>query len=250
MMYYFVFKQVGCLVYSYCLLIIYFWVLIFLYIWVGFYYFYYIVLFDWVLMFGMVFLIILWMLSWGGMINGLMILQGVWDKLCIDLIICMFVMSFVFYGMFIFEGLMMLICVVNVLSYYIDWIIGYVYFGVLGWNGLIVFGVIYFLMLWLWGLKEMYLMWVINWYFWLVILGIVFYVLLMWVIGIMEGLMWCEVDDQGFLVNSFVDIVSVKFLMYIVCGMGGVLYLSGVLLMCWNMYCIICGVWFYEQLLI
>lgn len=152
-------------------------------------------LFDWVLMLGMVFLVVFWMLFWVGMMNGLMMLNGVWDKICIDLIICFFVVSFVFYGMVIFEGFMMLICVVNSFSYYIDWMVGYVYFGVLGWNGMIIFVMVYFLIFCFWNCGFMYFNVVMNWYFWFVMIGIVFYVVFMWVLGIMEGLMWCEVDD-------------------------------------------------------
>jgi cytochrome c oxidase cbb3-type subunit 1 len=247
MMYYFVPKQAGRPVYSYRLSIIHFWALIFLYIWAGPHHLHYTALPDWASTLGMVFSIILWMPSWGGMINGLMTLQGAWDKLRTDPIIRMFVMSLAFYGMSTFEGPMMSIRAVNALSHYTDWTIGHVHSGALGWNGLIVFGAIYFLTPRLWGLKEMHSMRAINWHFWLATLGIVLYASSMWVTGIMEGLMWREVDDQGFLVNSFADTVSAKFPMYIVRGMGGVLYLSGALLMCWNMYRTIRGARPYEQ---
>lgn len=236
MMYYFVPKQAGRPIYSYRLSIIHFWALTFLYIWAGPHHLHYTALPDWASTLGMVFSVILWMPSWGGMINGLMTLQGAWDKLRTDPIIRMFVISLAFYGMSTFEGPVMSIRAVNALSHYTDWTIGHVHSGALGWNGMIVFACLYFLTPKLWGRKEMYSMAAINWHFWLATIGIVLYAASMWVTGIMEGLMWREVDDQGFLVNSFADTVSAKLPMYIVRGLGGVLYLSGGLIMCWNMW--------------
>ncbi len=241
MMYYFVPKQAGRPVYSYKLSIIHFWALIFLYIWAGPHHLHYTALPDWAATLGMVFSIVLWMPSWGGMINGLMTLQGAWDKLRTDPIMRMFVLSLGFYGMSTFEGPMMSIRAVNSLSHYTDWTIGHVHSGALGWNGMITFACIYFLTPRLWGRKQMYSMAAINWHFWLATLGIVLYAASMWVTGIMEGLMWREVDDQGFLVNSFADTVSAKFPMYVVRGLGGVLFLSGALVMVWNMFMTIRG---------
>jgi cytochrome c oxidase cbb3-type subunit 1 len=240
-MYYFVPKQAGRPVYSYKLSIIHFWALIFLYIWAGPHHLHYTALPDWASTLGMVFSIILWMPSWGGMINGLMTLQGAWDKLRTDPIMRMFVLSLGFYGMSTFEGPMMSIRAVNSLSHYTDWTIGHVHSGALGWNGMITFACIYFLTPKLWGRKQMYSMSAINWHFWLATLGIVLYAASMWVTGIMEGLMWREVDDQGFLVNSFADTVSAKFPMYVVRGLGGVLFLAGALVMVWNMWMTIRG---------
>ncbi len=241
MMYYFVPKQAGRPVYSYKLSIIHFWALIFLYIWAGPHHLHYTALPDWASTLGMVMSIILWMPSWGGMINGLMTLQGAWDKLRTDPIMRMFVLSLGFYGMSTFEGPMMSIRAVNSLSHYTDWTIGHVHSGALGWNGMITFACIYFLTPRLWGREKMYSMSAINWHFWLATLGIVLYAASMWVTGIMEGLMWREVDDQGFLVNSFADTVSAKFPMYVVRGLGGVLFLSGALVMVWNMFMTIRG---------
>ena len=247
MMYYFLPKQAGRPVYSYRLSIIHFWALIFLYIWAGPHHLHYTALPDWASTLGMVFSVILWMPSWGGMINGLMTLNGAWDKLRTDPIIRMFVISLAFYGMSTFEGPMMSIKAVNSLSHYTDWTIGHVHSGALGWNGMITFACIYFLTPKLWGKDKMYSMPAINWHFWLATLGIVLYASSMWVTGIMEGLMWREVDDQGFLVNSFADTVSAKFPMYVVRGLGGVLFLSGALIMCWNMWMTIRGAKPYEQ---
>ena len=247
MMYYFVPKQAGRPVYSYRLSIIHFWALIFLYIWAGPHHLHYTALPDWASTLGMVFSVVLWMPSWGGMINGLMTLNGAWDKLRTDPIIRMFVISLAFYGMSTFEGPMMSIKAVNSLSHYTDWTIGHVHSGALGWNGMIVFACLYFLTPKLWGRAKMHSMSAINVHFWLATIGIVLYASSMWVTGIMEGLMWREVDDQGFLVNSFADTVSAKFPMYIVRGLGGVLYLSGALIMCWNMWMTIRGAKPYQQ---
>ena len=241
MMYYFVPKQAGRPVYSYKLSIIHFWALIFLYIWAGPHHLHYTALPDWASTLGMVFSIILWMPSWGGMINGLMTLSGAWDKIRTDPIIRMFVISLAFYGMSTFEGPMMSIRAVNSLSHYTDWTIGHVHSGALGWNGMITFATLYFLTPRLWGQTQMYSMAAINWHFWLATIGIVLYAASMWVTGIMEGLMWREVDAQGFLVNSFADTVSAKFPMYVVRGLGGVLYLTGALIMGWNMWMTIRG---------
>ncbi|WP_108484913.1 cytochrome-c oxidase, cbb3-type subunit I [Oceaniglobus ichthyenteri] len=241
MMYYFVPKQAGRPVFSYKLSIIHFWALIFLYIWAGPHHLHYTALPDWAGTLGMVFSIILWMPSWGGMINGLMTLQGAWDKLRTDPIIRMMVASLAFYGMSTFEGPMMSIRAVNSLSHYTDWTIGHVHSGALGWNGMITFAALYFLTPRLWGREKMHSMAAINWHFWLATIGIVLYASSMWVSGIMEGLMWREVDSQGFLVNSFADTVSAKYPMYVVRGLGGVMYLAGGMLMCWNMWMTIRG---------
>ncbi|MCG3268034.1 cytochrome-c oxidase, cbb3-type subunit I [Yoonia sp. I 8.24] len=241
MMYYFVPKQAGRPVYSYKLSIIHFWALIFLYIWAGPHHLHYTALPDWASTLGMVFSIILWMPSWGGMINGLMTLQGAWDKLRTDPIIRMMVISLAFYGMSTFEGPMMSIRAVNSLSHYTDWTIGHVHSGALGWNGMITFSALYFLAPRLWGKEGMYSMSAISWHFWLATIGIILYAASMWVTGIMEGLMWREVDANGFLVNSFADTVSAKFPMLVVRGLGGVLYLAGALIMAWNIFMTIKG---------
>ena len=240
-MYYFVPKQAGRPVFSYKLSIIHFWALIFLYIWAGPHHLHYTALPDWAATLGMVFSIILWMPSWGGMINGLMTLQGAWDKLRTDPIIRMMVISLAFYGMSTFEGPMMSIRAVNSLSHYTDWTIGHVHSGALGWNGMITFAALYFLTPKLWGRAQMYSMSAINWHFWLATIGIILYAASLWVTGIMEGLMWREVDANGFLVNSFADTVSAKLPMYVVRGLGGVLYLAGGIIMAWNIYMTIRG---------
>ena len=236
MMYYFVPKQAGRPVYSYRLSIIHFWSLIFLYIWAGPHHLHYTALPDWAQTLGMTFSIMLWMPSWGGMINGLMTLSGAWDKLRTDPIIRMMVISVAFYGMSTFEGPMMAIKAVNALSHYTDWTIGHVHSGALGWVGMVSFGAIYFLTPKLWGRERLYSLRLVNWHFWLATLGIVLYASSMWVSGIMQGLMWREYDAQGFLVYSFVETVAAMHPFYIIRMLGGTLYLTGGLIMAWNVY--------------
>ena len=236
MMYYFVPKQAERPVYSYKLSIVHFWALIFIYIWAGPHHLHYTALPQWASTLGMVMSIILWMPSWGGMINGLMTLSGAWDKLRTDPIIRMMVVSIGFYGMSTFEGPMMSIRAVNSLSHYTDWTIGHVHSGALGWNGMITFGALYYLTPRLWGRERLYSLKLVSWHFWLATIGIVLYAASMWVTGIMEGLMWREVDSQGFLVNAFADTVKAKFPMYVVRGLGGVMYLTGACIMAYNLW--------------
>ncbi|HHL22547.1 MAG TPA: cytochrome-c oxidase, cbb3-type subunit I [Aliiroseovarius sp.] len=236
MMYYFVPKQAERPVFSYKLSIVHFWALIFLYIWAGPHHLHYTALPDWASTLGMVMSVVLWMPSWGGMINGLMTLSGAWDKLRTDPVIRMMVVSVGFYGMSTFEGPMMSIRAVNSLSHYTDWTIGHVHSGALGWNGMITFGALYFLFPRLWHKTGLYSLKLVSWHFWLATIGIVLYAASMWVTGIMEGLMWREVDAQGFLVNSFADTVAAKHPMLVVRAIGGTLYLTGALIMAYNLW--------------
>ncbi len=236
MMYYFIPKQVERPVYSYKLSIMHFWALIFLYIWAGPHHLHYTALPDWTQTLGMTFSIMLWMPSWGGMINGLMTLSGAWDKLRTDPIVRMMVVAVGFYGMATFEGPMMSIKAVNSLSHYTDWTIGHVHSGALGWNGMITFGALYYLTPRLWQRERLYSLRLVSWHFWLATIGIVLYAASMWVTGIMEGLMWREVDANGFLVNSFADTVGAKFPMYVVRMFGGLLFLMGAIIMCYNLW--------------
>ena len=236
MMYYFIPKQAERPVYSYKLSIIHFWALIFLYIWAGPHHLHYTALPDWATTLGMVFSVMLWMPSWGGMINGLMTLSGAWDKLRTDPVIRMMVVAVGFYGMATFEGPMMSIKAVNSLSHYTDWTIGHVHSGALGWNGMITFGALYYLTPRLWGRERLYSNALVSWHFWLATIGLVLYAASMWVSGIMEGLMWREVDSQGFLVNAFADTVVAKYPMLVVRTLGGVFFLSGAIIMCYNLW--------------
>ncbi|MBS7670726.1 cytochrome-c oxidase, cbb3-type subunit I [Croceicoccus gelatinilyticus] len=241
MMYYFVPKQAERPVYSYRLSIIHFWSLIFLYIWAGPHHLHYTALPDWAQTLGMVFSVMLWMPSWGGMINGLMTLNGAWDKVRTDPIIRMMVISLAFYGMSTFEGPMMSVKSVNSLSHYTDWTIGHVHSGALGWNGMITFSAIYFLVPRLWNRERLYSLRMVNWHFWLATAGIVFYAASMWVAGITQGLMWREYGADGYLVNSFAETVSALHPMYILRAFGGVLYLAGAVLLVVNVWATILG---------
>ena len=241
MMYYFVPKQAERPVYSYRLSIIHFWSLIFLYIWAGPHHLHYTALPDWAQTLGMVFSIMLWMPSWGGMINGLMTLNGAWDKVRTDPIIRMMVMALAFYGMSTFEGPMMSIKWVNSLSHYTDWTIGHVHSGALGWNGMITFACVYYLVPRLWKRERMFSLRMINWHFWLATLGIVFYAASMWVAGITQGLMWREYGADGYLVNSFADTVAALHPMYLMRAFGGLLYLSGFVIMLYNVWQTLAG---------
>ncbi|KTE03809.1 peptidase S41 [Sphingopyxis sp. H038] len=241
MMYYFVPKQAERPVYSYRLSIIHFWSLIFLYIWAGPHHLHYTALPDWAQTLGMVFSVILWMPSWGGMINGLMTLNGAWDKIRTDPIIRMMVMALTFYGMSTFEGPMMSIKWVNSMSHYTDWTIGHVHSGALGWNGMITFAAVYYLVPRLWGRERLYSLRMVNWHFWLATVGIVFYAASMWVAGIMQGLMWREYGDDGYLVYSFVESVAAMHPMYLIRAAGGAMYLAGFLIMVFNVWATLSG---------
>ena len=235
-MYYFIPKRVQRPVYSYRLSIIHFWSLIFIYIWAGPHHLHYTALPEWAQTLGMTFSIMLWMPSWGGMINGLMTLSGAWDKLRTDPVVRMLVMSVAFYGMSTFEGPVMSIRAVNALSHYTDWTIGHVHSGALGWVGFVSFGALYCLVPWLWKRKGMHSKAMIDWHFWIATLGILLYITSMWVAGIMQGLMWRAYNSLGFLEWTFVETVEAMHISYIIRAVGGLLYLAGALIMVYNVY--------------
>jgi len=235
-MYYFVPKRAGRPVYSYRLSIIHFWALIFLYIWAGPHHLHYTALPDWAQTLGMTFSIMLWMPSWGGMINGLMTLSGAWDKLRTDPVLRMMVVSVAFYGMSTFEGPMMSIKAVNSLSHYTDWTVGHVHSGALGWVGFVSFGAIYCLVPWLWNRKALFSDKLVNWHFWLSTIGIVVYISAMWVAGIMQGLMWRAYSALGFLEYSFIETVDAMHPFYAIRALGGALFVIGSLIMVYNIY--------------
>ncbi len=235
-MYYFVPKQVGRPVYSYRLSIVHFWSLIFLYIWAGPHHLHYTALPDWAQTLGMTFSVMLWMPSWGGMINGLMTLSGAWHKLRTDPVLKLLVTSIAFYGMSTFEGPVMSIKAVNGLSHYTDWTIGHVHSGALGWVAFVTFGAVYFLVPRLWKRERLYSIRLVNTHFWIATIGIVFYITAMWVSGIMQGLMWRAYDAMGFLEYSFVETVEAMHPYYLIRAAGGVLFLIGALIMVYNVW--------------
>ncbi len=241
MMYYFIPKQAERPVFSYRLSIVHFWALIFTYMWAGPHHLHYTALPDWTQSIGMVFSLILLAPSWGGMINGIMTLSGAWNKLRNDPILKFLIVSLSFYGMSTFEGPMMSIKTVNGLSHYTDWTVGHVHSGALGWVGLVSMGSIYYLLPRLSGKKEMWSVRLIEWHFWTATIGIVLYIASMWIAGVMQGLMWRAVNDDGTLTYSFVESVKATFPYYVIRMAGGLLYLAGMLMMAYNMFKTVSG---------
>jgi len=233
-MYYFVPKQANRPVYSYSLSIVHFWALIFTYMWAGPHHLHYTALPDWTQSLGMAFSLILLAPSWGGMINGMMTLSGAWHKLRTDPILRFMIVSLSFYGMSTFEGPMMAIKTVNSLSHYTDWTVGHVHSGALGWVGLVSMGALYYMVPRLFGQKQMYSMKAIEWHFWLATIGIVLYISALWISGVMEGLMWRAINADGTLTYTFVESVKAKTPYYMTRLLGGLLYLSGMIIMLWN----------------
>ncbi len=235
-MYYFVPKRAERPVYSYRLSIIHFWSLIFLYIWAGPHHLHYTALPDWAQTLGMTFSIMLWMPSWGGMINGLMTLSGAWDKLRTDPVLRMLVVSVAFYGMSTFEGPVMSIKAVNSLSHYTDWTVGHVHSGALGWVAYVSFGALYYLMPVLWKRERLYSLKLVSLHFWISTIGIVLYITAMWVSGILQGLMWRAYDSLGFLEYSFVETVEAMHPFYVIRAGGGALFVIGSFIMVYNLW--------------
>ncbi|QEA13895.1 cytochrome-c oxidase, cbb3-type subunit I [Comamonas flocculans] len=236
MMYYFIPKAAGRPIYSYRLSIVHFWALIFTYMWAGPHHLHYTALPDWVQSVGMVFSIILLAPSWGGMINGIMTLSGAWHKLRDDPIIRFLVVSLSFYGMATFEGSLLSIKTMNALSHYTDWTVGHVHAGALGWVGFITMGSLYWMIPRLYGRTSMYSTRAIELHFWMATLGIVLYIAAMWIAGVMQGLMWRAINDDGTLTYAFVEGVKATYPFYVVRLLGGVLYLGGMVIMLWNMF--------------
>ena len=234
MMYYFIPKQTGRPVYSYRLSIVHFWALIAIYMWAGPHHLQYTALPDWAQSLGMVFSLILLAPSWGGMINGMMTLSGAWHKLRTDPILKFLIVSLSFYGMSTFEGPMMSIKTVNSLSHYTDWTIGHVHSGALGWVAMISIGSIYALLPRLLGQKEMWSVKLIDTHFWTHTIGVVFYIASMWIAGVMQGLMWRATNADGTLTYSFVESLNATYPYYLGRLAGGLLVLSGMLIMAVN----------------
>ena len=236
MMYYFVPKQAQRPIYSYRLSIVHFWALIAVYMWAGPHHLHYTALPDWAQSVGMVFSLILLAPSWGGMLNGVMTLSGAWHKLRDDPILRFLIVSLSFYGMSTFEGPMMSIKTVNALSHYTDWTVGHVHSGALGWVGLITMGSLYYLIPRMWGRTTMHSVKAIEVHFWLATIGIVLYIASMWIAGVMQGLMWRTVNADGTLTYTFAESVKATYPFYAVRLLGGVCYLSGMVVMAWNVW--------------
>ena len=241
MMYYFVPKQAGRPVYSYRLSVVHFWSLISIYMWAGPHHLHYTTLPDWAQSLGMVFSLMLLAPSWGGMINGIMTLSGAWHKLRTDPILKFLIVSLSFYGMSTFEGPMMSIKTVNALAHYTDWIIGHVHSGALGWVAMVTIGSLYVLIPRLYGRTTMWSTRLIDWHFWTTTIGIVLYIAAMWIAGVMQGLMWRATNSDGTLTYSFVEALQATHPFYIVRLAGGLLVLSGMFIMVWNVRRTIAG---------
>jgi len=225
MMYYFVPKQAGRPIYSYRLSIVHFWALGFMYMWVGAHHLHWTALPDWTSSLAAAFSILLLMPSWGGMINGIMTLSGAWDKLRTDPIMRFMIVALSFYGMATFEGPMMSLKEVNALSHYTDWTIGHVHSGALGWVAMITFGSLYHMMPKLWDTK-IYSQKLIEWHFWLATVGIILYIVAMWISGITQGLMWRTFDEFGNLQYSFAESVAAMMPFYAMRAIGGMFFLT------------------------
>ncbi len=241
MMYYFVPKQVGRPVYSYRLSVVHFWALISIYMWAGPHHLHYTALPNWTQSLGMAFSLLLLAPSWGGMINGIMTMSGAWHKLRTDPILKFLIVSLSFYGMSTFEGPMMSIKTVNALSHYTDWTVGHVHSGALGWVAMVSIGSIYFLVPRLFGREQMYSIKLVDVHFWVATIGVVLYIVSMWIAGVMQGLMWRAVNDDGTLTYSFVETLERMYPYLTIRWVGGVLFLTGMLIMAYNVFKTIAG---------
>ncbi len=236
LMYYYLPKAANRPVYSYRLSIIHFWALIFIYIWAGPHHLLYTSLPDWAQSLGMAFSLMLIAPSWGGMLNGLLTLRGAWDRVRQDPILKFMVVAVTAYGMATFEGPMMSIKSVNAISHYTDWTIGHVHIGTLGWNGMLTFGILYWLMPRLFNTK-LYSMKAANAHFWIATLGLLFYAVPLYWAGWTQSLMWKEFTADGFLkYGNFLETVTQILPMYAMRAFGGTVYVVGVLMMCWNLF--------------
>lgn len=234
LMYYFLPKAAERPVYSYRLSVIHFWSLVFIYIWAGPHHLLYTALPEWAQTLGMVFSIMLWLPSWGGMINGLLTLRGAWHRVRTEPILKFFVAGLTFYGMATFEGPMLSIKSVSAIAHYTDWIIAHVHAGTLGWNGFIIFAMVYWLVPRLWKTK-LYSERLANIHFWTAFLGTVIYCVSMWTAGITQGLMLRAMDASGHLVYpDFIETVVKIVPLYYVRTLGGALYLVSYLIMFYN----------------
>jgi cytochrome c oxidase cbb3-type subunit 1 len=240
MLYYFLPKQAGRPIWSYRLSIIAFWAFTYSYIWAGPHHLHYNAIPEWVQSLGMVMSLILLAPSWATMINGVMTVAGAWERLRTDPAMKFIVLSLAFYGLATFEGPMMAIRSVNVVSHFTEWTIGHVHSGALGWNALIVFGTLYFLVPRLVG-AELYSRRLANVHFWLALSGIMLYLLAMWAAGATQGLLWLSLDELGELRFSFIDIAASIRPYYLLRLLGGVLFLTGAVVMAFNLFKTVSG---------
>lgn len=235
LMYYFLPKAAERPVFSYKLSILHFWSLVFIYIWAGPHHLHYTALPEWASNLGMVFSVMLWMPSWGGMINGLFTLRGAWDKLRDDPVLKFLVIGITFYGMSTFEGPMLSVKLINSVTHYTDWTVAHVHSGALGWNGFMSFGMIYWLVPRLWQ-RDLHSEKLANVHFWIGTIGILIYVVSMYTAGLTQGMMWRAFDETGILQYTFLEAIKEGKLelLYAIRAIGGSLYLTGVLIGVYN----------------
>jgi cytochrome c oxidase cbb3-type subunit I/II len=234
LMYYFLPKAANRPVYSYRLSIIHFWALIFIYIWAGPHHLLYTAVPDWAQSLGVVFSVMLIAPSWGGMINGLLTLRGAWDKVRDDAVLKFMVVAITAYGMATFEGPMLSIKNINAISHFTDWTVAHVHVGALGWNGFLTFGVLYWLIPRMFQ-TNLYSQKLANIHFWIGTLGIVIYTVPLYFAGIMQSLMWKEFTPEGQLKWQFMDTVTKMIPYYAGRAVGGTLFLTGAVIMCYNL---------------
>ncbi|GAB5526861.1 MAG: cytochrome-c oxidase, cbb3-type subunit I [Roseivirga sp.] len=235
LMYYFLPKAANRPVYSYKLSIIHFWSLIFIYIWAGPHHLLYTSLPDWAQSLGVVFSIMLIAPSWGGMLNGLLTLRGAWDRVREDPVLKFMVVAVTAYGMSTLEGPLLSIKSINAIAHFTDWIVAHVHIGGLGWNGFMVFGILYWMVPKMWGTK-LHSTKLANVHFWLGTLGIIVYALPLYAAGVTQSLMWKDFNAEGFLeYPNFLETVTQIIPMYMMRAIGGLLYLSGAIIMTYNL---------------
>jgi len=232
-MYYFVPKQADRPIFSYRLSVLHFWALMFGYVWLGAHHLQYTALPDWTGSLGAAISMAMIIPSWGGAVNGMMTLSGAWDKLRTDYVLRFLIMSLAFYVMSTFEGPVMSLKTVNALSHYTDWTIGHVHSGALGWVGMVAAGALYHLVTRLWN-REMYSTQLVNLHFWMATIGIVIYIVAMWISGIMQGLMWRDYDEFGTLTYTFAETVAAMHPYYVMRTVGGFIYFLGTVVMLYN----------------
>ncbi len=235
LMYYFLPKAANRPVYSYRLSIIHFWTLIFIYIWAGPHHLLYSTLPDWAQSLGTVFSVMLIAPSWGGMLNGLMTLRGAWDRVREDVVLKFMVVAVTAYGMATLEGPLLSLKNVNAIAHFTDWIVAHVHVGGLGWNGFLIFGMLYWLVPRMWNTK-LYSAKLANFHFWIGTLGIIFYAVPMYISGVTQSLMWKEFNAEGFLVyKNFLETTVQILPMHMLRALGGSLYLTGAIVMTYNL---------------
>ncbi len=241
MLYYFLPKAINRPIYSYRMSIVSFWGITFLYLWAGSHHLHYTALPDWVQMLGMTMSIILLVPSWASVFNGILTLNGAWDKVRTDPAVRFMMVAILFYGLSTFEGSFMAIRPVNALSHYTDWTVGHVHAGALGWIAFITFGAMYKLVPWVWNREGIYSLRLEAWHFWLALSGALIYVGAMWNSGITQSLMWQTYDGDGNFLYSFMDTVDAMHGYYVARAIGGLLYFIGACIGAYNIYMTVSG---------